>query len=509
MIARRFVLAASTALALAAGLAAPALAQSELRIALQDDPDTLDPATNWSFVGRHVLQALCDKVVDIDVKGQIVPMLATAWAWSEDGRALTLTIREGATFHDGEPVNAEAVRYNLERALTMKGSRRRSEIEVIDRVEAPDARTVRIALRQPSIPLLAALADRAGMIVSPKAAEAAGAEFTKRPVCSGPYRFVEHRAQDRLVLERFPGHWRAGDQHFDRLVYRGIPDSNVRLLNLRSGQIDLIDRLSATDIKAVEADRTLAVHEVSGLGYYALTFNMADGPGANPDLVKQRSLRRAIDLAIDREAINQVVFDGRAEAGNQPFPPGSPWYDADLPVKPRDLAGAKRALAEAGLKSATVDLLVPTDPQRQQVAQVVQAMLGEAGITLNIVSTVLMSLLDRARQGRFQAHLVGWSGRVDPDLNITPLLGCAAAGAGNDGRYCNPRLDEALASARAVADPAERRRRYKAAIAILLDDLPVAYLYHQKWTFASRAGLKGFSLPPDGIIRLDGVSLAR
>lgn len=504
MRARRLLLAAAIALA-----AAPALAQGELRIALQDDPDTLDPATNWSFVGRHVLQALCDKVVDIDTKGTIVPMLATGWTWAEDGKTLTLTIREGATFHDGEPVNAEAVRYNLDRALTMKGSRRRSEIEVIDRIEAPDARTVRIALKQPSVPLLAALADRAGMIVSPKAAEAAGADFTKKPVCSGPYRFVEHRAQDRLVLEKFPGHWRAKDQHFDRLVYRGIPDSNVRLLNLRSGQVDLIDRLAPTDIKGVEADRALAVHEVSGLGYYALTFNMAEGAGANADLVKHKGLRRAIDLAIDREAINQVAFDGRAEAGNQPFPPASPWYDKDRPARPRDLAGAKKALAEAGLKSATIDLLVPTDPQRQQVAQIVQAMLSEAGITLNIVSTELMSLLDRARQGRFQAHLVGWSGRVDPDLNITPLLGCAAAGAGNDGRYCNPKLDEALASARAVPDVEERKRRYKAAIGIILDDLPVAYLYHQKWTFASRAGLKGFSLPPDGIIRLDGVTLGK
>lgn len=497
-------------LVLAAALlaAAPALAQSELRIALQDDPDTLDPVTNWSFVGRHVLQSLCDKVVDIDAKGEIVPMLASAWAWSEDGRALTLTIREGATFHDGEPVDAAAIRYNLERALTMKGSRRRSEIDVIDRVEAPDARTVQVSLKQPSVPLLAALADRAGMIVSPKAAEAAGADFTRKPVCSGPYRFVEHRAQDRIVLERFAAHWRARDYHFDRLVYRGIPDSNVRLLNLRSGQIDLIERLAPTDIKGVEADKALAASEVTGLGYYALTFNMAEGAGANPDLVRHRGLRRAIDLAVDREAINQVAFDGRSEAGNQPFPPTSPWYDRDRPVRRRDVAGARRALAEAGLTGATVDLLVPTDPQRQQVAQIVQAMVAEAGITLNIVSTELMSLLDRARQGRFQAHLVGWSGRVDPDLNITPLLSCAAAGAGNDGRYCNPALDAALASARAVADPAERKRRYKPAVDMLLDDLPVAYLYHAKWTFAARAGLKGLILCPDGIIRLDGVTLA-
>src|SRR4051812_11672134 len=209
---KRLVLLAALALALLPS--APALAQSELRIGLQDDPDTLDPATNWSFVGRHVLQSPCDKLVDIDEQGKIVPMLATAWSWSEDGRALTLKLRPNLVFHDGERLDAEAVRYNLERALTMKGPRRRAEIEVIERIEAVDPATVRLHLKEPSVPLLAALTDRAGMIVSPKAAEAAGANFTRQPVCSGPYKFVEHRAQDRIVLERFKEHWRAAAYAF-------------------------------------------------------------------------------------------------------------------------------------------------------------------------------------------------------------------------------------------------------------------------------------------------------
>src|SRR5918992_1305223 len=230
MIVTRFALVA--ALTLAAFASSPAAAQSELRIALQDDPDTLDPATSWSFVGRHVLQSLCDKLMDIDQKGSIVPMLATAWSWSDDGKGLGLKLRTGVTFHDGETFDAEAVRYNLDRALNMQGTRRRAEIDLIENVEALDAETVRIQLKQPSAPLLAALADRAGMMVSPKAAAAAGADFTPHPVCAGPYRFIEHRAQDRIVLERYRAHWRAAEYAFGRLIYRGTPDSNIRFLNL-------------------------------------------------------------------------------------------------------------------------------------------------------------------------------------------------------------------------------------------------------------------------------------
>ncbi len=491
------------ALLLAAAL--PARAQGDLRIALQDDPDTLDPALNWTFVGRHVLQSLCDKLVDLNERGEIVPMLARSWAWDEDGRALTFRLRDGVTFHDGTAFDAEAVRFNLDRSLTLRTSRRRAEIEAIDRIEVVDPMTVRLVLKQPSVPLLAALTDRVGMMVSPAAA-APGKEFSRAPMCAGPYRFVEHRPQDRLVLERFAGHWRAADYHFDRLVFRPMPDSTVRLLNLRSGAVDLIERLGSNDVAQVRTERALAITEVTGLGYYGLTFNLA-GPNANPAIAAQAAVRQAIGLAIDREAINQVAFAGAYQPGNQPFAPGTPWYDTTRPVPARDVAAAKAKLAEAGLKELAFELLVPTDPERMQVAQIVQSMLADAGIQLRIQSIELVSLLDRARRGEFQAHLVGWSGRPDPDLNISPMLACGAAG--NDAKYCGPALEAALAAGRATADPGIRKAAYAKAVGVLLDDAPLTYLYHAKWIFAHRTGLRGLQAVPDGIMRVNGVTLAR
>jgi len=488
-------------------LASPAAeAATQLRIGLQDDPDTLDPALNWSYVGRHVLQSLCDKLVDIDAGLNLVPMLATAWQWSDDGKTMTMTLREHVKFQDGTPFDAAAVKFNLDRDLTLPGSRRKGEIDAIQSVEATGPLTVAIHLSKPSVPLLAALADRAGMMVSPKAATEAGANFAQHPVCAGPYRFVERVVQDHITLERNPDHWRAADYAFDRLVFVPITDSTVRLTNLRSGQLDLVEQVLPTDMAEVKKDKALQGIEATGLGYSGMTINVANGPKADNPAGRSKAVRRAISLAIDREAINQVAYDGRFVPGNQPFPPGSPYYDTAFPVPKRDLAGAKAALAAAGAGPVTLDLLIPTDPVRAQIGQMIQAMLAEAGITVNLQQTEFVTLLDRARRGDFQADLLAWSGRVDPDLNISPLLGCGVAG--NDGHFCSRSLEAALAAGRASPDPDQRKPAYAEAVAVLQDELPIIYLYHTLWLYAAKSGLQGFKPLPDGIIRLEGVRLA-
>ncbi|HEY9568351.1 MAG TPA: ABC transporter substrate-binding protein, partial [Thalassobaculum sp.] len=192
-------------LAIAAGmlLLGSAASAETLRIGLADDPDVLDPHQSRTFVGRIVYTALCDKLIDIDPELNFVPQLATEWSWSEDGKALTMKLRQGVTFHDGEKFDAAAVKYNIERAKNLPESRRKSEVKSIQSVDVVDPMTVRLNLGAPDATLLATLSDRAGMMVSPKAAEAAGAGLGAKLVCSGPYKFVERVQQDRIVLERF------------------------------------------------------------------------------------------------------------------------------------------------------------------------------------------------------------------------------------------------------------------------------------------------------------------
>src|SRR3954469_22470835 len=234
-----------------------------LRIGLAEDPDILDPTLARTFVGRIVFAGLCDKLLDLDEKLNIVPQLATSYDWSADSKALTLKLRSGVTFHDGEKLDAAAVKYSLERHKTMAGSNRRGELALLAAVDVVDPGTVRLNLSAPFAPLLAQLADRAGMIVSPKAAQAAGDKFGAKPVCAGPFKFVERVAQDRIVLERYPQYWRKDDIHFDRVVYLPIPDSTVRLANLRSGQLDLIERLAASDVPQLKSDNRFKIAKIT------------------------------------------------------------------------------------------------------------------------------------------------------------------------------------------------------------------------------------------------------
>ncbi|MGV8950880.1 MAG: ABC transporter substrate-binding protein [Cypionkella sp.] len=499
-----------TNLALAVGLAAmltsgTALGQSDLRIGMRDDPGSLDPTTNATFVGRVSLQSICDKLVDIDAEGNLIPMLATTWEWSEDGTQVTLTLREDVVFHDGTPMDAESVKYTLERFKTLEGSRRAAEIAVIDTIEVVDPSTVRLNLSAPSVSLLTQMTDRAGMIVSPTAAEAVSAEnFANAPVCAGPYTVAEYLPQERLVIEKFADHWRADDYAFDTVTYLPITDTNVRLLNLRAGDLDIAENVAPNDLPSIESDSALQVVIGDQPAYEMILFNL-NGAGANPVVADNVAVREAFNLAIDREAINQVVFGGRYSTGNQPFPPTSNWYNTDFPVPTRDVEAARAKLAEAGIDGVEIDLMISTSPERMAVAEMMQAMLSEAGITLNIEPTEFVSMRERATAGDFEAYVIGSSGRVDPDLNVSLVLGCGTAN--NAGGYCNEELDALFAQGRATADAAARKEIYNQVIATVMADMPGIYLYNQRAAYAMKAGVDGFTAFPDGIIRLEGVTL--
>src|SRR6266446_1701429 len=242
-----------------------------LRIGLAEDSDVLDPTMARTFVGRIVFAGLCDKLFDLDEKLNIVPQLATGFQWSPDNKALTIKVRPGVTFHDGEKLDAAAVKFNIERHKTMAGSNRRGELAPVASVDVVDPMTVRLNLSAPFAPLLAQLADRAGMMVSPKAAQEAGDKFGVKPICSGPFRFVERIAQDRIVLERYPNYWNKGEIHLEKIVYLPIVDATVRLANLKSGQLDFIERVATSDVPALKTDSRFKLQRIVELGYQGLT----------------------------------------------------------------------------------------------------------------------------------------------------------------------------------------------------------------------------------------------
>ncbi|MGV1828220.1 ABC transporter substrate-binding protein [Agrobacterium vitis] len=494
-----------TALLVTAAFAAPVVA-ADLKIGLSEDPDVLDPAQSRTFVGRIVYTAMCDKLVDVSPDLKIIPQLATGWAWSEGGKVLTMTLRQGVKFHDETPFNAEAVVATIQRNMTMAESRRKSELASVEKVEAIGSDTVKFTLKAPDSTLLAQLSDRAGMIVSPKAAKELGANFGSHPVCAGPFKFVERVQQDRIVLEKFGDYWNKDQIFINKLTYLPIVDSTVRLANLRSGDLDMIERVAPTDAASIKSDGKLDFEQAVGVGYMAMYVNIGNSPRANNPLGKDKRLRQAFSLAIDREALNQIVFEGTALAGNQPFPPVSPWYDKRIPVPARDVEKAKALIKAAGFDRVPIELQVSNSATVLQMMQVVQSMVAEAGFDVTLKTMEFATMLNEQTAGNYQISRSDWSGRVDPDGNLHQFVTCK--GGINDTKYCNPAVDTLLNEARQSTDDAVRKQKYDAADEILNDDLPIIYLGHQSWLWAASKKITGFVPSPDGMIRLTGMQKA-
>lgn len=492
-------------LLLSAALCAPAYA-ADLRIGLNDDADVLDPVMSRTFVGEIVMASMCDKLVGLSPASDLIPQLATGWQLSEDGLTLRLTLREGVTFQDGTPFNAEAVVHSLTRARTLTGSRRASELSSISEAVAVADLVVELRLSAPDATLIPRLAARAGIITSPAAVAALGEGFGAAPVCVGPYKFKERVAQDRIVLEKDPGYYNAGGYTFETVTFLPIPDATVRLANLRSGDLDMVERISAADLPVVAADSRLSHVKALSLGYQGMTINLANGTGAGPHnpLSQHAELRQALSYAIDREALNQVVFEGLFSPGNQPFAPGSYWYDDATPLPARDLEKARALMKSVGVEAFSFTLTVPNNQVNLQVAQVLQAMVAEAGIEIKVEAVEFASMLAAQAEGRFQATLTGWSGYVDPDTNLNQFV--VTAGGMNDAKFSHPEVDASLAAARMERDPAARKLHYDAARAVLNRELPLVYLYHQAWIWGFDKNLTGFTAYSDGLIRLAGVS---
>ena len=491
---------------LSLGFSAGAFAQTHLRVGIGDDPDVLDPTLSRTYTGRIVFASICDKLFDIDETLAIVPQLALGHETSADGKTVTIKLRPGVKFHDGEPVDAAAAKYSLDRHLTMKGSYRRPEIGTVDNVEVVDALTFKLNLKAPFSPLLAQLTDRSGMLVSPKAAEAAGDKFGLKPVCAGPYRFVERVQQDRIVVEKFADYWNKDRVFIDKITYLPIVDTTVRLANLQSGGIDITERILATDIKTVRDNAKLKLANSVSLAWFGLMINQNNGPKSNNPLGKDPRVQKAFELAIDRDALNQVVFNGEFVVGNQWVSPQSPYYQKDFPVPKRDIARARALMKEAGIAGRlSIDYMVNNAPEARAIAEVVQSMVAEAGFDLKLRVTEVATALKAGEDGDFQLYGLTWSGRSDPDGNSVIYQTCGAPQ--NMAKYCDKDVDAWHQEARAATTVEARKAVYRKITERFIDKGWILYMYHPQNLVTHTARLEGYRPIADGLIRVVGLKL--
>ena len=492
------------ALVLVSGAAGAA--ERPLRVALEFDPADLDPATDGSYTNRVVTTLMCDSLIDLTPDLQFVPELATSWEWAADRLSLTVHLRAGVNFQDGVAFDAAAMAANMARYKNAAYSIRKAEMAAITAAEVVDAQTLRVVLSRPYAPLIALLANRPGTPYSPKLLDLPTDAIAAHPVCAGAFAYKERVAQDHITLERWPGYWNAGAIKLPGVVFSTITDSNVRKVNLAAGALDIAQHLAPTDVIEVSADPRLRVEKRASLGYVPIEFNVGNGKAADTPLGRDPRVRQAFSLAIDRAALNQVAFEGQYVASNQMEAPASAYYDADHPVAGRDVEAAKKLLAAAGAPHVAFTLRMGTDPLDAQVAQIIQAMVKDAGFDMSIAQMDSAALVAATRSGDFEASMLLWSGRADPDGNAPIWLTCK--GFTNWGGYCNAKFDDLIQLGASFDGVAQRAPYYKQATEIFFADQPDVVIYHYSMLWGLSAKLQGFRGRPDGLWRAEGMVIA-
>ena len=511
--------AAAAALALVVAVAAGARAAATpqfknggtLTIALAEEPDALDPTLARTFVGRIVFLHMCEKLYDLDAKLHIVPQLAAALPQvSADKLTYRIKLRSGIKFNDGTAFNAAAVKTTLERHLTLKGSTRASEISPIASVATSGALGVVLHLKTPFSPLTAQLADRAGMILSPKAIDALGDKFATAPVCVGAFKFANRVAGDHITLTKSSDYYGKAKVHLSQIVFKIITDPNARTQNLRAGDSQVLDRVQSTDVPTLQKTSSVRVIKTPTIGYQGLTLNIGNKNGllkgysnVGTPLAKSQNLRTAFDLALDRTTINKVVFSGLNLPDCYPISPVSPWYVTTKGLQCNlhaNVAVAKKLVDSTSFdKPIKVQLTIGTDPVAARLGQVIQAMEKAVGFDVQLKPTEFVSALNAADAGRFETFAVGWSGRVDPDGNIYGFV--TTPGTLNDSGFSNAKLDYVLNGARKSVTQKSRTTLYAAAMKIIHAQRPLIYLYHPVNYYGVSKKVSGVAVYGDGLIR--------
>ncbi|QIS14498.1 ABC transporter substrate-binding protein [Nocardia arthritidis] len=482
----------------------------DLVMGLSNDPDRLDPSTSSSLYMRYVMTAVCEKLYDVDLAGRIVPQLATALPdISSDGLTVTIPVRTGIKFADGTAFDAQAVQTSLERHLTMKGSQRTGEMGPVDGVELVDATHVAIKYRQPFAPITAALADRAGMIMSPAALKEKGDNFGDRPVCVGPFKFVDRVPGVSITVARDPLYYNAQNVHLDTITYKIMTDASARAASLRSGEIQVADTMSPQDIDALAKDPQLHVLQTGSLGYQGLTINIGnvDGVGKptkqiETPLAKDPRVRMALSLSIDRNKLVHTAWKDWYESACSPISPSSPFATRTSTACPVfDPEAAKKLLTEAGVQMPyPIAMHVMNIPDQLNYARALQASAAQGGFDIRLIPTDYPTLLDMQKRGNYETLFLGWSGRIDPDANTSRML--TTGSTGNYGGFSNATLDELLSAAASSTNTAQRAALYEQAMQVIHRENPYLYTYRIRSLTVHSTKVTGIEVYADGAVRL-------
>lgn len=462
---------------------------------------TLDPQDTTEQYSQRIVTVVYDRLIEIDeMTGELISGLAESWERLDENN-IVFHLRKDVKFHNGDKFSADDVKYTLERAKTLP--KVAHLYKLISNIEVIDENTVKLTTSEPFAPLLAHLSHKTASIINGKAHKELGEKYFENPIGTGPYKYSSWKIGDRITLEAFNDYFK-GAPAIKFVEVRAVPEENSRVIGLETGEIDMTADLSPESRKIVlDNPDKMTYKEKSGISVNYLGF------ATNRDIVKDRDVRRAIAMAINRDAIIDSIMMGTVEKANSFIAPAVFGYSKDSKVLDYNPEEAKKIIEEKGLVGAKLKLGVSNSPVRMQMCEIIQAQLKEIGLEVSIESLEWGTFLAATAKGDLDMFSLGWGpSTYDGDYGFYPNFHSSQlGGAGNRSQYVNPEMDILLDAAKKEVDQEVRKGLYAKIADIVYEDVPVLPVYYSNDTVAAINSVVG--IKPTSYIRFDELSFKK
>ncbi|PWA11813.1 ABC transporter substrate-binding protein [Pueribacillus theae] len=454
----------------------------EATFAYQTDVSNYDPILGSAGSDHALLWPVYATLIEFSPELEPEAGLAESWDFADD-KTLQLTLREGVTFHDGTPFNAEAVKFNIERANSENS--KVTDLKNIESVEVVDEKTVKLHLSQPDSSILLALSDRGGMMVSPTAVEEKGDDFSQNPVGAGPYKMEKRVPNGEIVFKAFEDYWQEGQPYLDKMTVKIMADENTRINALKSGEIDLADDIKPGNVQSLKNEANIILKDKTSVAFRMLYLNAEKEP------INNKAVRQAILYGINRDAIIQAINFGSGESAYIPFP--KEYWAADQNIKiDYDPEKAKQILKDAGVENVKIKMNHYSTAYEQRLAEAIKSQLAEVGIQVELQAMELQAAVSNYFvEKEVPMFLSSWTGRPDPQITIKNLF--ARDSFYNAGGHSTDEIESLISEAAGTYEQEGRAKLYsEISQKALLEEAIMIPIFFEPRAAAMNQSIKGY-----------------